>query len=238
MTRLLAAILLAVTAFAQGPGPAPGAQVKPDARDTIRASAYADNWFMMYINGKLAAVDPIDFLPHNQVNVDILPEYPMTIAILAKDNADPRTGLEYGDRIGDAGFILKFADGTVTSSQWKARSFFHGPLDRDIVNPKVRYDPIPANWYAPDFNDSAWDSATEYPADRVRADGIVVSDFTGAKFIWTSDLDLDNTVIFRYRVEKPGWKARWNVSPELDNTCIFTAPAKCPCVAEPTKEGQ
>jgi hypothetical protein len=25
--------------------------------------------------------------------------------------------------------------------------------------------------------------------------------------LWTSDLDLDNTVIFRYRVDKPGWEA-------------------------------
>ena len=37
----------------------------------------------------------------------------MTIAIIAKDNADPKTGLEYGNHIGDAGFILKFADGTL-----------------------------------------------------------------------------------------------------------------------------
>lgn len=236
MTRLLVSILLAATAFAQGP---PGTQVKPDARDTIRAAVYADNWFMMYINGKLVAVDPIDFLPHNQVNVDILPEYPMTIAIMAKDNADPQTGLEYGNHIGDAGFILKFADGTVTSAQWKARSFVKGPLNRDIVNPKVQYDPIPVNWYAPDFDDSDWDFATEYAAERVKADGSFVgSDFVGAKFIWTSDLDLDNTVIFRYRVEKPGWKARWNVAAEFDNTCVFTAPAKCPCAAEPVKEGQ
>jgi hypothetical protein len=36
---------------------------------------------VMYINGKLVAVDPIDFIPHNQVNVDLLPEYPMTIAV-------------------------------------------------------------------------------------------------------------------------------------------------------------
>ena len=42
------------------------------------------------------------------------------------------------------------------------------------------------------------------------------ADFQGAKFIWTSDLDLDNTVIFRTRVAKPGWKPRWNTKPGLD----------------------
>ncbi len=80
--------------------------VKPQMADTIKANIYADNWFVMYINGKLVAVDPIDFLPHNVVSVDILPEYPMTIAVLAKDNADPKTGMEYGNSIGDGGFSL------------------------------------------------------------------------------------------------------------------------------------
>ena len=102
--------------------------VKPEIRDTIKANIYADNWFMLYINGKLVAVDPIDFLPHNVVTLDILPEYPMTIAVLAMDNADPKTGCEYGTRIGDGGFILKFADGTMTNARWRAKSFFTGPL--------------------------------------------------------------------------------------------------------------
>ena len=70
--------------------------VKPTMDDTMRASMYADNWFTLYVNGKLVAVDSIDFLPHNVVSVDLLPEYPMTIAVLAKDNADPKTGCEYG----------------------------------------------------------------------------------------------------------------------------------------------
>ena len=57
---------------------------------------------MIYINGKLVAVDSIEFLPHNVISVPILPIYPMTIAVLAKDNADPKTGLEYGTQIGRA----------------------------------------------------------------------------------------------------------------------------------------
>ena len=90
--------------------------VKPAMTDTMKAAIYADNWFAMYINGRLVAVDSIDFLPHNVVAVDLLPEYPMTIGVLAKDNADPKTGCEYGRSIGDGGFILKFADGTVTDA--------------------------------------------------------------------------------------------------------------------------
>jgi hypothetical protein len=193
--------------------------IKPEMSDTIKANIYADNWFAMYINGKLVAVDPIDFLPHNVVSVDLLPEYPMTIAIIAKDNADPKTGCEYGNHIGDGGFILKFSDGTVSNANWKAKSFFTGPLNRDTEHPKVERTPIPANWFAPDFDDSKWENAVEYTEERVSPKKTFYDfDFQQAKFIWTKDLDLDNTVIFRTRIEKPGWKPRWNTHADLDTT--------------------
>jgi hypothetical protein len=199
-----------------GKGGPPGV-VKPKMDDTVKANVYADNWFVLYINGKMTAVDSIDFIPHNVVAVDILPEYPMTIAVMAKDNADPKTGMEYGDHIGDGGFILKFGDGTVTSAKWKAKCFFTGPLDRDTKNPKVKHDPIPDDWWAVNFDDSKWDFAKEYAEERVNPkESFYKGDFKDAKFIWTGDLDLDNTVIFRYRVEKPGWKPRWNTKPDLD----------------------
>ena len=200
----------------KGKGGPPGL-VKAKMEDTVKANIYADNWFVLYINGKLTAVDSIDFIPHNVVSVDILPEYPMTIAVMAKDNADPKTGLEYGTNIGDGGFILKFGDGTVTNARWKAKSFFTGPLERDVTNPSVRHEPIPENWWAVDFDDSKWGQATEYTEERVNPkESFFKFDFKDAKFIWTADLDLDNTVIFRHRVEKPGWTPRWNTKPNLD----------------------
>ncbi len=198
-------------------GPGGSGLIKPTMADTIKVSVYADNWFVMFINGTLAAVDSIPFMPHNVVTVDILPEYPMTIAIMAKDNADPKTGLEYGDHIGDGGFIIKFSDGTVSNAKWKARSFFKGPLNRDAQNPRVEHTPIPTNWFAVNFDDSQWANAVEYTEERVNPkESFYSSDFQGAKFIWTSDLDLDNSVIFRTRVENPGWKSRWNTKPDLD----------------------
>jgi phosphatidylethanolamine-binding protein (PEBP) family uncharacterized protein len=191
--------------------------VKPTIADTMKLNVYADNWFMLYVNGRLVAVDPIPFTPHNVVSVDFLPEYPMTIAVLAKDNADPKTGLEYGSSIGDGGFCLKFADGTVTDGRWKARSFFHGPLKGDTKAPSVRHDPLPANWWAVDFDDSQWSFAKEYTVQEVDPkQPYFEHDFKGAKFIWCDDLALDNTVIFRTKVDKPGWKPRWNTKPDLD----------------------
>ncbi len=194
-----------------------GGWVKPSMADTIKVNTYADNWFMLYINGKPVAVDSIDFLPHNVVTIDILPEYPMTIAVLAKDNADPKTGLEYGDHIGDAGFIIKFADGTVSNASWKAKCFFTGPLNRDVRNPKVWTEPLPKEWWAVNFDDTKWEHAVEFTQERVNPKKpFYDADFSGAKFIWTKDLDLDNTVIFRTKIEKPGWRPRWNTKPELD----------------------
>lgn len=191
--------------------------IKPTMADTIKVNVYADNWFVMYINGTLRAVDSIEFTPHNVVSVDILPEYPMTIAVMAKDNADPKTGLEYGDRIGDGGISIKFADGTLSNATWKAKSFFKGPLNHDTKNPKVEYQLIPERWWAIDFDDHAWAQAVEFTEERVKPkDPYYKADFKGAKFIWSEDLSLNNTVIFRTKIDKPGWNPRWNTKPDLD----------------------
>jgi phosphatidylethanolamine-binding protein (PEBP) family uncharacterized protein len=200
-------------------GPDQSGLIKPGIDDTMRLNVYADNWFMLYVNGRLVAVDPIPFTPHNVVSVDFLPEYPMTIAVLAKDNADPKTGLEYGLRIGDGGFILKFADGTVTNATWKAKNYFKGPLNGGTKNPQVIQEPLPADWWAVDFDDSKWEHAKEFTTEEVNPkQPYYESDFAGAKFIWTEDLALDNTIIFRTKVDKPGWKPRWNTKPDLDVT--------------------
>ncbi|GDY10701.1 hypothetical protein LBMAG52_41890 [Planctomycetia bacterium] len=181
----------------------PGKLKKPQMSDTIKANIYADNWFMLYINGELVAVDSIKFIPHNVISVDILPTYPMTIAVMAKDNADPKTGMEYANtNIGDGGFILKFGDGTVTNANWKAKAFSTGPINRDTKNPRVENIPIPENWYAVDFDDSSWGKAKEYTEEQVGPkQPFFEHDFKGAKFIWTDDIDLDNTVLFRHVVK-------------------------------------
>ncbi len=206
----------------KGKGGPPGL-VKPSIADTIKLNVYADNWFMLYVNGRLVAVDSIQFTPHNVVSVDFLPEYPMTIAVLAKDNADPKTGMEYGTSIGDGGFCLKFADGTVTNATWKAKNFFHGPVKGDTANPKVIQEPLPANWWAIDFDDSTWKQAKEYTVEEVDPkQPYFENDFEGAKFIWTDDIALDNTVIFRTKVAKPGWTPRWNTKPDLNVSGVPT----------------
>jgi uncharacterized protein (TIGR03437 family) len=206
--------------------PAQGPDVmKPGNGDIVKLSFYSDNWSMVFINGKIVALNSIDFLPHNEVTVNVLPDYPMTIAVLAKDNADPNTGLEYSNsHIGDAGFILKMGDGTVSDATWKSKVFFKGPLNSDLNHPTVQYSSIPANWYAPDFDDSSWSNATVYTSDRVKPDGTyVATDFTGASFIWSENLVLDNTIILRTTVQAPkGYVKKWNTVPDLDVKHVFT----------------
>lgn len=178
---------------------------KPRISDTVQANMYADNWFIMYINGELVAVDSIQFMPHNVISVDILPDYPMTIAVMAKDNADAKTGMEYANTsIGDGGFILKFGDGTVTNGDWKAKAFSRGPIDRDTKNPRVENTPIPEDWYAVDFEDESWGQATEYTQAQIDPkEPFFEHDFEDARFIWTEDVEIDNTVIFRHVVTTP-----------------------------------
>jgi len=185
-------------------GGTPDGKRKPSINDTLRANIYADNSFVLYINSKLVAVDSIEFIPHNVVSVDILPEYPMTIAVMAKDNAHREKGTEYVNNIGDGGFILKIGDKILSNSKWKAKNFFHGPINGNVDNPRVKHTPIPKNWFAPDFDDSQWADAKEYTEEEIGPKGPFYDhDFAGAKFIWSDDLKLDNTVIFRFKIDGP-----------------------------------
>ena len=178
---------------------------KPRIEDTIKANVYADNSFKLYINGEFVALDSIAFVPHNVVSVDVLPAYPMTIAVMAIDNADPKTGMEYANtNIGDGGFILKLGDGTVTNANWKAKKFSWGPVGGDTKNPRVVNIPIPKDWYAVDFDDSKWPNAKEFTEEEIGPKSpFFEHDFEGAKFIWSDDVKLDNVVLFRTVVKSP-----------------------------------
>jgi hypothetical protein len=71
---------------------------------------------------------------------------------------------------------------------------------------KALHFPVPANWMAPRFDDSAWPSATLYKAEEVTgAPGYVkyAPLFGNAQFIWTRNLLLDNLVLSRYVAQAP-----------------------------------
>jgi hypothetical protein len=92
----------------------------------------------------------------------------------------------------------------------------HGPVGRTVDPPAVRVDAFPEGWERPGFDDSSWANAVEYTQERIDPkQPFFEHDFKGAKWIWTGDLDLDNTVILRTTVTKPGWKPRWTTTPDL-----------------------
>lgn len=129
---------------------------------------------------------------------------------------------------GDGGFCASFSDGTVTNSQWKAQSFYIAPLnDPTLVIEQadgrhdssaaglqtptlgqnsyaLHYD-VPADWASKSFNHSGWPNATTYTEAQVGVNNKpAYTNFpaqfsnSGAQFIWSSNLVLDNEVIIRY----------------------------------------
>jgi hypothetical protein len=162
--------------------------------EVVTGFMIADNYFELYINGRLIGVDATPFTPFNSHMVRFRVKRPYTIAVLAQDWEDKLgLGMEvFGGNewhSGDAGFVARFSDGTVTNSSWKAQSFVIAPLAHpdDVVeygdihdtshlgriHPlaklptcrehcfAVRY-PIPEGWAEPGFDDSNWPQAFEY----------------------------------------------------------------------------
>jgi hypothetical protein len=162
--------------------------------EVVTGFMIADNYFELYINGRLIGVDATPFTPFNSHVVRFRVKRPYTIAVLAQDWEDKLgLGMEVfaGNdwHSGDAGFVARFSDGTVTNSTWKAQSFSIAPLAHpdDVIeygnihdtshlgriHPlarlptcrehcfAVRY-PIPDGWAEPNFDDSRWPQAFEY----------------------------------------------------------------------------
>lgn len=177
----------------------------------ITAWLYADNYVELYVNGRLIVKDPIVFTPHNVVVTKFRAAYPMTIAVLLKDFAHPRTGLEYNHtRIGDGGFVARFSNGVVTDGTWRCFLASRGPVDRTCLdsNPaqtcRVETKAIPRGWAQPGFDDRRWPRATVHSKRAVRPLRVYYDyQWAGAQFIWTRDLELDNTILCRTTLRGP-----------------------------------
>ena len=131
---------------------------------------------------------------------------------------------------GDGGFVASFSDGTVTDASWKARTFYIAPIDspsnvrivqnvRDTSKVSVKsltckedcfaaHWSLPKDWIEKDFDDSSWPSATVYTNDTIGVKNKpAYMNFTdlfigkNAKFIWSSNVVLDNHVIVRKTVK-------------------------------------
>jgi hypothetical protein len=120
----------------------PVIEVDPDG-EVVTGYIVADNYYEMYVNGKLVSVDNTPYTPFNSAIVKFKVKRPYTMAFLVVDWDEhqglgmetfpvpitPKTNKYYP---GDGGLIARFSDGTMTDSTWKAQTFYIAPL----VDPK------------------------------------------------------------------------------------------------------
>jgi Protein of unknown function (DUF1566)/Abnormal spindle-like microcephaly-assoc'd, ASPM-SPD-2-Hydin/YHYH protein len=200
--------------------------------EVITGYIFADNYFELYVNGTLIAVDPVPYTPFNSCVVKFKAKRPITYAIKLVDweeNLGLGTELNGGNAYypGDGGLMASFSDGTVTNGNWKAQTFNIAPLDNpalvtDLSNGThdssavstthtltetayALHYAVPSNWFSKTFTDSVWPAATTYTEAVVGVGNKpAYTNFpaqfgtSGAQFIWSSNLVLDNEVIVRY----------------------------------------
>lgn len=125
-------------------GKVPVNEIDPDG-EVVTGFFTADNYFELYVNGRLIGVDATPFTPQNSHVVRFRVKKPYTIAVLAQDWEDKLgLGMEVNGgnpwHAGDGGFVARFSDGTTTDSSWKAQSFYIAPLQK--AEDVVEYGPI------------------------------------------------------------------------------------------------
>lgn len=111
--------------------------------EVVTGYIVADNYFELYVNGRLVSVDNTPYTPFNSAIVRFKVKRPYTMAFLLVD-WDEHLGLGVENMarlkddwyLGDGGLIAKFSDGTVTDASWKAQTFMVGPVDSpsDVVD--------------------------------------------------------------------------------------------------------
>lgn len=195
--------------------------------EVIIGYIHGDNYYELYVNGKLVGVDAVPYTPFNSSVVKFKAKRPIKYAVKLVDweenlgiGSEANGGNAYYP--GDGGFIAKFSDGTSTSSAWKAQTFYIAPL-ADIncvsetgssrISSSCSNSPnsgaksyalhweIPSTWYTSDYDFSKWPSATTFTEAQVGVKPAYLnftSSFAGSQFIWSSNLVLDNLVLLRF----------------------------------------
>ena len=113
----------------------------------LTAYIFADNYFELYVNGTLLAVDAVPFTPFNSSVIRFKATRPFSLAVMGVDweenlglGSEQNRGYTYHP--GDAGLVAVIKDGSgqtvaVTDNTWRAQTFYTAPLnDRSCL--KVR----------------------------------------------------------------------------------------------------
>lgn len=217
-------------------GDVPIVEIDPDG-EVVTGTIVSDNYFELWVNGRLVGVDAVPYTPFNSAIVRFRAKRPYTYAFRLVDWEEKLgVGMEKmpGNDwfAGDGGLIARFSDGTVTDSTWRAQAFYIAPLaspddvlERGGVHDTIKlgrvhpiakvptcreqcyavHYPIPPNWAAPDFDDTAWPRAYEYTDEDVGVTTLTAytrypEAFADARWIWSVNLVFDNLVIARKTV--------------------------------------
>jgi len=189
---------------------------------TFVAEVWADNWFALYINGVLVGQDSVSITTEKSFNsekISFTASYPFVIGMVTKDFIQNDTGLEYigSDRqqIGDGGFIAQFTNTSTgkvvayTSGAWRGYVIHQAPLNVSCEKSKTpttecksKIQAEPSGWSQKTFDDSKWSLASVYTKEAVGVkDGYNDINWSSqAQLIWSSDLKIDNTVLWRFTV--------------------------------------
>lgn len=105
---------------------------------------FPDNYFELYVNGVLIAVDPVVFTPFNSSVVRFKANRPFTIAVKMVDweeslglGMESNRGTQF--HAGDGGLVAHFKDAkgdtvALTDNSWKAQTFYTSPIvDRNCL---------------------------------------------------------------------------------------------------------
>lgn len=114
-------------------------------REEFTAYLFADNYFELYVNGQLLAVDPVPFTPFNSSIVRFKADRPLTLAIKMVDweenlGLGSEKGRGSGFHPGDGGLVAHVMDEAgdtvlLTDETWRAQTYYISPLkDRSCLN--------------------------------------------------------------------------------------------------------
>ncbi len=192
---------------------------------SFTAEVWADNWFSLTVNGEAVGEDSVPITTERSFNsetIDFEASYPLTVAVVTKDFKEDDSGLEYigtpQQQMGDGGFIAQITDNStgevvaVTDGTWQGLAIQRAPLNTECESSS---DPAtecqsesldePDGWTDAAYDDGDWEAATVYTAEEVQPkegyDQIAWD--AGAQLIWTSDLNVDNTILWRVTVPAP-----------------------------------
>lgn len=205
--------------------------------EEFTAYIFADNYFELYVNGKLVAIDEVPFTKFNSNVVRFAADRPVTLAVMMVD-WEENLGLGSENNLGkafhpgDGGLVAHVQDASgqtvaITDDTWRAQTFYTSPLnDRNCLVVDGQFRDSSA------CSEEGVDDATGYLA----AHWAVSSDWMMPSFddsVWPSAVTFSNDTVgvknkkaftnFEDLFDTPGADAEfiWSSNLVLDNPVLL-----------------